>query len=136
MLYIIRGLPGSGKTTLANRMVKEAKEAGYTMVHCEADHFFEKQGHYCFKAERLGEAHEECRQNAMNALALGHDVVVSNTFVTLAEMEPYFKLATVFKCGLMVTEMMNLYGSEHNVPEHTLRRMQMRWEHLATVEAV
>ncbi len=134
MLYIIRGLPGSGKTTLAKRMVKEAADNGYKMVHCEADHYFEKKGHYCFKPDELDHAHAECQQNVVNALAEGYDVVVSNTFVTLWELEPYFKLAAQFKCGLMVQEMMHVYGNIHKVPEHTMRRMQMRWEHLNTQE--
>lgn len=46
-LLLIRGLPGSGKSTMA----KEYAKAGY--VHCEADQFFEIDGQYRFDASKL-----------------------------------------------------------------------------------
>lgn len=41
-LLLIRGLPGSGKTTMA----KQYAQIGY--VHCEADQYFERDGEYRF----------------------------------------------------------------------------------------
>lgn len=67
-LLLIRGLPGSGKTTMA----KKYAEVGY--VHCEADQYFETGGEYHFDAGKLRAAHDDCLRRtiaAMDAGALG-----------------------------------------------------------------
>ena len=64
-LYVMRGLPGSGKTTLAQSMVKSYTEAGKKGVICSADDFFvDNRGKYNFDMTRLSEAHEHCRLKA------------------------------------------------------------------------
>lgn len=134
MLYVIRGLPGSGKTTLAKQMVEEAKVQGYDLRHFEADQHFEKPGYYKFNAKELPQAHAECLENTKKALAEGLDVVVSNTFTTLAEIQPYFEAAATYKCGFTVLERYESYRNIHGVPEHTIQRMRQRWENLTGPE--
>lgn len=57
-LVLIRGLPGTGKTTLAKGYVAK----GYR--HFEADHFFMQNGQHRFDKERLSEAHAWCLAEA------------------------------------------------------------------------
>jgi len=51
---LIRGLPGSGKTTMAKKI------EGFE--HFEADQYFEKDGSYEFDPSELNSAHEECQR--------------------------------------------------------------------------
>ena len=120
-LFLIRGLPGSGKTTLAKRMA-EAMNA----IHYEADMFFMRSdGQYDFRPEALRLAHEWCQSQTRAALALGADVIVSNTFTQNWEMCPYLEMGadkvTVITCE-------GDYGNVHGVPESAIERMRDRWE--------
>jgi hypothetical protein len=70
-LLLIRGLPGSGKTTMA----KKYAQAGY--VHCEADQYFEVGGEYRFDGSKLRAAHDDCLRRAIAAMDAGRSVVVA-----------------------------------------------------------
>jgi ABC-type phosphate/phosphonate transport system ATPase subunit len=89
-LVLIRGLPGSGKSTMA----KDLATQGY--LHFEADMFFEVDGHYRYDASRIRDAHSWCQQMTRQALAKGLKVVVSNTFTQLREMSHTGQWLTVF----------------------------------------
>ena len=126
-LFLLRGLPGSGKTTLANQL-------GGSLV--EADRYFMVYGDYKFDASKLKEAHAWCReqvQNWMETNGRGFDVpriVVSNTFTQEWEMKPYYDLAK--EHGYMVFSLIveNRHGGQnvHNVPEDKIEQMRKRFE--------
>lgn len=116
-LTLIRGLPGSGKTTLAKQM--------YPSLHVEADMFFQRDGKYQYNAARIRDAHIWCQSVTRFALGYGADVVVSNTFTTLKEIEPYLKMTNQ---TLEVIKCVGEFGSVHDVPEETLAKMKARWQ--------
>lgn len=80
---IIRGLPGSGKSTFAKT---------FGCFHVEADMFFVRDGEY--KWLNTGENHDWCFACFKEAVCRGIDVCVSNTFTTMREMRPYLEFAT------------------------------------------
>ena len=123
MLTIIRGLPGSGKSTLARKMMTE------TTTHFEADMHFKSALGYQFDASKLGAAHKWCFDSVKESLTIGCECIVSNTFTTLKEMKPYLVLAEELGVKVQVLRMKNLgeYGSIHNVPEETIKRMKNRF---------
>ena len=137
-LVLVRGLPGSGKTTFAiHRMQGDA----YT----SADSYFEDEdGAYKFDGSKLPEAHEWCQRRVAELLQKPDvgTVYVANTFSTRWEMQPYFDIVEnypdddhyieifvvdLFDGGL-TNEMLARRG-RHNVPLHTIEKMRNRWEH-------
>ncbi len=121
-LVLIRGLPGSGKSTMAQALCYNPD-----WVHQEADQFWMKDGEYLFDASRLREAHEWCQTKKREALAAGCSVVSSNTFTTVKELRPYFDIAREFNIVPNVFVAQNNFGNVHNVPAETLDRMRARF---------
>jgi predicted kinase len=122
-LYIIRGLPGSGKSTLAKILAEK-----YNFNHLEADMFFMQDGKYIFDRNKLKEAHKWCQEQVEEYLSMGHNVVVSNTFVKLWEIEPYNELAKKYLAEINIIECNGQYQSIHNIPEETIKKMRENWQ--------
>lgn len=120
-LVLIRGLPGSGKTTMAKSM------GGFH--HFEADQFFEFNGVYRYDQDRIREAHEWCRSETSGALGAGCSVVVSNTFTRLSEIEAYLALTD----NVRIVEAVGRWENVHGVPAQTVERMRQRWEPLSYI---
>ncbi len=122
-LTLIRGLPGAGKSTVA-----VALASCNPIDHIEADHYFDTPDGYKFDGSKLAEAHAYCLRETEESLKQGFGVVVSNTFSTLKEMEPYLNLAKQYGAALQIIEVHSDFKSEHSVPEATIERMRQRWE--------
>lgn len=118
-LFIIRGLPGSGKSTYA-------KSLG--IYHVEADMFHMKNGAYCFDAINVKDAHNWCQTSAWHAMQNGMDVVISNTFTRLWEIKPYLDFANKTGHFVYVVRMINNFNNIHNVPAETIKNMKERFE--------
>lgn len=121
-LILIRGLPGSGKTTMAQKLTD--------YNHVEADmYFIRPDGFYDFNGGRLAQAHEMCRRIARDWLEVGN-VVVSNTFVKKWEMQPYLDMAKELGAEVQILEAKGNFQNVHGVPENIIARMKTNWETL------
>ena len=131
VLFLVRGLPGSGKTSFASAIWND-----YAV--CEADKFFyDKEGNYNFDGSKLKEAHTWCK-NQVETRMIDHqnnqqyypEIAVSNTFTQEWEMEDYFKLADKYGYKVVSLIIENRHGGQnvHGVPEDKLQIMKNRFE--------
>lgn len=129
MLTIIRGLPGSGKSTLASTLLEHSKYLTVTRWY-EADDYFMNDGVYRFDRSLLVKARNWCRESVEKALSLRSNVIVSNTFTELWEMEPYIELAKKYNAKVQIIGCKADFGNIHNVPESVIDRMTKRWQNI------
>ena len=131
-LYIVRGLPGSGKSTFALNLV------GADFLVCEADKYFMVDGEYKFDGSKLKDAHEFCRNTVETYMRdnveandqFYRQIAVSNTFTQEWEMQPYFDLAKKYGYTVFTIVVENRHGgvNQHGVPDEALTRMRDRFE--------
>ena len=125
-LYLIRGLPGSGKSAFAKELMWRLNA-----FHYEADMYMNNEaGEYEWSPDKVHMAHQWCQRHAAQIMADGQGkVVVSNTFTTEKELKPYLDLAE--KYGYRVTTLIveNRHGNSsiHDVPEETMLKMKNRF---------
>jgi len=123
ILYIVRGIPGSGKSTFAKTLGGQ---------HYEADMFFiDGNGEYKFDGSKIKLAHNWCMIQTQKAMVDDEPkIVVSNTFTQEWEMETYFKLAEEngYKVFTIIVE--NRHGgvNQHGVPEDKIELMRNRFQ--------
>lgn len=91
--YILQGISGAGKTTLARRIQREARDERCVIV--SADHFFMVNGAYRFDPSKLSEAHAQCLKRFIGSIGEAI-VVVDNTNSTVAEIAPYYAIAEAY----------------------------------------
>jgi predicted kinase len=116
MIYLVRGIPGSGKSTFAKQLTSNVFEADH--------YFYDNDGNYNFIASEIKEAHKECQQYVGYAMESNTPkIAVSNTFTQEWELQPYYELA--IKYGYYVT---SIIVNEHGVPEDKIQLMKNRFE--------
>lgn len=94
ILYIIRGLPSSGKTTLART---------FNCEHFESDmYFLNDKGDYVFEPLHIGKAHVWCQQSVREAMIDASKtkgehkydrIMVTDILSTESEIKPYIDMA-------------------------------------------
>lgn len=126
-LILLRGLPGAGKSTVANLFGEDDDD----VLHFEADMYFMKNGTYQFDVTQIKDAHIWCQACVSDCMSKGASkLIVSNTFTQEWEMAAYYKLAEEY--GYRVTALIveNRHGGEniHGVPTDKLEQMRNRFE--------
>jgi len=130
-LFLVRGVPGSGKSTFAHHIWNE-----YAI--CEADrYFYDSEGNYNFDPSKLKEAHKWCRDEVETRMKdhqinnqFYPEIVVSNTFTQEWEMEDYFDLAKTYGYQVVSLIIENRHGGSniHGVPEEKIQIMKDRFQ--------
>lgn len=121
ILYAIRGLPGSGKTSFAKSL---------NLNFYEADQYFEKFNNSKFDHKLLKKAHQYCYDQVKKELLNGNSAIVSNTMTSKEELEEYEYLAKKLNVKFVSLILENRHEgiSINNVPEETILKMKKRFD--------
>lgn len=122
-LWLIRGVSGSGKSTVAEML-------GYYLpsaISTEADKFRYIDGKYAWDKVPNHVAHLGCRKDIRKAVDDGmYHIVVSNTSTRNKDVNWYKNFAKEhgYRFMSLIVENYHETGNTHGVPEDTLCRME------------
>lgn len=126
MLILVRGVPGSGKTTYVKKV------SDLLDLHVEADTYFVRaDGVYDFNPKLLNNAHEWCYTKVTSNLIDGvkdRNIYVSNTFTRIWEMQKYIDFAKATNTSFKVVRCTGKYKNVHGVPDIKVEQMLERFE--------
>lgn len=129
-LILLRGLPGSGKSTLGEIILQMNNQQKPDVL--SADNFFiDEKGSYNFDGSKLKEAHNMCQQKCAERMRLEFSkIVVANTFTQDWEMEPYYEMAERYGYRVHSVIVENRHGGKniHNVPDEKVEQMKNRFQ--------
>ena len=131
-VVIVRGLPGSGKSTIAKQKYPDA-------IHLSTDDRVTcRNGNYLWNTSTIRMSHELNQALCKTAIEIGHEViVVDNTNTTYKEMKPYVELARKNNYGVEILEPETEWKFDvdechkrntHNVPKASIQKMKDRWQ--------
>ena len=142
-MVILQGIPGSGKSTYAEKLLATVKSG----IIASADKYFTSAtGKYDFNPSKLGEAHEDCFGDVTYHGMMFTEypgiykdamIIVDNTNLTKWEYWPYIMLARYWDMEIEFHRMgcsfeTALSRQTHGVPKNTLHRMYTTIKQLNT----
>ncbi len=127
-LILLRGLPGAGKSSLANVLSESEKYPVFAI-----DHYFTNKitGEYVFNFAENYLAYQQCENLCKEALKQGiTKVFIDNTFTLGWELTPYFKLAAEFDYMLYVITVEKYHDNKnvHDISQEQLEKMAEKYK--------
>uniref|UniRef100_A0A3Q4AX51 Uncharacterized protein n=1 Tax=Mola mola TaxID=94237 RepID=A0A3Q4AX51_MOLML len=142
VLVLLRGAPGSGKSTMARALVEHNPGA----VKLSTDDYFTCHEEYRFDPGALGDAHEWNQKRAKEAFERGaNPIIIDNTNLQGWEMRPYVVQALKYGYKVLFREPDTCWRykprelerrTTHNVSLETIRRMLERFERFVSVQSI
>lgn len=118
-LLILRGIPGSGKSTYAKSFAKAT-------VMSADDYFLTPEGQYVYRPEKLQTAHELCYLRFVKAVINNDEIIIiDNMNIDAWHISPYYMLGEVFDYAVEIvnflTDIETSYQRNiHNVPKQDI----------------
>lgn len=140
-LIIMQGIPGSGKSFLANSVKRECEPREISIV--SADQYFYSNGSYKFDFSRLDEVHNKCIRKFICNLESGRPlIIVDNTNTTQSEIIPYISVGKAYEYEVQHVHVLasieeafkrqshNVPADKHEAAAHRLARLRVEQENL------
>lgn len=156
--FIMRGIPGSGKSTVAKKIGQGLFPGHFVGTNPATGHWKRDfvihstddlcmvDGEYQFDIELAGERHAQNLQNFKDSCAAGKPcVIVDNTNVKTEQYHPYMRAAEEHGYRVVLVELPHpaplvaAQRNAHGVPLEVINQMVMDWEpsqHCVTVAKV
>ena len=113
-LILMRGIPGSGKSTMARQMARDYMKNGKSVAICSTDDFHMEDGKYVFKPDMLGDFHVRNQILVRELMAIGVGlVIVDNTNIKRKDMKVYISNAGAYRYEVKEV----VVGKEYLVPD-------------------
>jgi hypothetical protein len=122
IVYIIRGLPGSGKSVMADQIAD---------VVCENDQLFTNNGLYKFEFSGIQLAIAACKAKFKEAISDGvKRIAVANTFIRHEDAEFYINVAKKngYKVFQIIVENVNNTANVHGIKESDIEIQRKKFE--------
>lgn len=139
-LYIMRGFPGSGKSTKAEQLGRD----GY--IFSTDDFWIDEKGNYNYDPNRAVDAHAWNQERAKKAMDQGlSPIVIDNTNIEAWEPKPYVEYAISKGYDIQFAESDAPWKNDaqelakrntHGVPLEVIEEMQAKWHNDLTVEDI
>jgi predicted kinase len=125
-VYILKGVSGSGKSSLAEELVKGRQG----IICCADDYLYNVDGVYDFTLANGGQNHKLCQEKFLDALEdwTVNVIVVANTNVEPKHWNFYVDAASRYNATIFHLVVENRHGGKdsHSVPEHVLASQEQR----------
>ena len=125
-LTIIRGYPGSGKTTLAHAL---SKETGAIII--ESDMLRTRDGKYVYASCETKLINQATRWLLTTVAKQGADVIMTGCFATKAVIDNLIatsKRVCPDRVNVTIVRCTDEFNSVHHVPDEVCQDMAERWE--------
>jgi len=122
VLLVCRGMPGSGKTTLARCLCDE--------TYSNDDYFATCEGKYAWDSKKMPHAANQCYNRVKMALENGvKRVAVANVFAEDGDVQEYIDLGRRYNYRVHVICCENRHGGEsvHGIEEKSIERMREKF---------
>ncbi|XP_061484417.1 NEDD4-binding protein 2-like 2 isoform X2 [Rhineura floridana] len=143
LLLILRGLPGSGKTTLSRILLGQSRDG---IVFSTDDYFRQNNGCWSYNVGQLGAAHDWNQKRAKQAMDQGRSpIIIDNTNTQAWEMKPYVEAALEKGYGVEFHEPNTWWKfdpeelekrNEHGVSREKIVQMLERYEYQMSIPII
>lgn len=131
-MFIMRGLPGSGKSFLAKTISKENNAKIFS-----TDDFFMMDGKYNWNPGKLPAAHQWNQKRVEDEAISGFNMVIDNTNLSKRDIKPYAEIAAKYGYEMEFVESNSSWAldpeelaqkNSHGVPLDTIKKMIGRFD--------